>query len=42
MWHNDRREEDYEKINNQMESLSQQKQQFMEKISSFAERLKIL
>ena len=39
---NIRREEDYEKINSQMESLNQQKQDFMHKISSFAEKLKIL
>lgn len=39
---NIRREEDYEKINSQMESLNQQKQDFMQKISSFAEKLKIL
>ena len=37
-----RRSEDYEKINSQMESLANQKQEFMEKISSFAEKLKIL
>lgn len=33
---NMRRQEDYEKINSQMESLNQQKQEFMQKISSFA------
>ena len=37
-----RREEDYERINSQMESLNQQKQDFMQKINSFAEKLKIL
>lgn len=39
---NMRRDDEYEKINNQMDSLNQQKQEFMQKISSFAERLKIL
>ena len=39
---NNRRVEDYEQINSQMESLANQKQEFMEKISSFAEKLKIL
>ena len=39
---NNRRSEDYEKVNSQMESLANQKQEFMEKISSFAEKLKIL
>lgn len=37
-----RKEDDYEKINNQMESLNQQKQEFMQKINNFAEKLKIL
>ena len=34
--------EDYQKINSQMESFNNQKEEFMSKIHSFAEKLKII
>ena len=36
-----RREEDYEKINSQMDSLAQQKEELMSKLNNFAETLKL-
>ena len=39
---NTKSEEDYHKINSQMEVLSTEKKEFMSKINSFAEKLKIL
>lgn len=34
--------DDYEKINSQMESFNHQKEEFMSKINTFAEKLKII
>ena len=36
-----RRDDDYEKINNQMDSLQNQKEELMNKLNNFAETLKL-